>query len=283
MSRDPVRKAIWYVGAHSREELSLEAIARSCEVSPSHLTRAFAAATGSSLIRYLRARRLADAARALADGAADILTVALDAGYGSHEAFSRAFREQFGQTPEQVRARRSLEQLDLMEALVLNDHPLPSLDAPRIETLPARKLVGIAERHRCDSGAGIPDQWQRFLAARDVIPHRVGPASYGAAYNSDGELWFDYLCATEVSRVNGLSAELTALDIPAGRYAVFTHRGHIAGIRATFAAIWSGWFPSSGERSADGPVIEHYGPDFDSRTGEGNVEIWIPLVDVRSA
>ena len=55
-------------------------------------------------MRYLRARRLSVAARALVNGVPDIFSVALDVGYGSHEAFTRAFRERFGVTPESVRA-----------------------------------------------------------------------------------------------------------------------------------------------------------------------------------
>ncbi len=72
-------------------------------VSRFHMVRAFAAATGLSVMRYVRARRLSEAARALADGAPDILALALEADYGSHEAFTRAFRDHFGVTPEAVR------------------------------------------------------------------------------------------------------------------------------------------------------------------------------------
>jgi len=85
---DPVQKALWYVVSHSQQPLTLEAIAEVCHVSPFHLTRAFAAAFDISLIRYLRARRLSASARQLADGAPDILQVALAAGYNSHEAFT---------------------------------------------------------------------------------------------------------------------------------------------------------------------------------------------------
>ena len=56
-------------------------------------------------MRYARARRLTEAARVLAKGAPDILNVALEADYGSHEAFTRAFRDHFGMTPEAVRTR----------------------------------------------------------------------------------------------------------------------------------------------------------------------------------
>ena len=93
--------------------LTLGEVAEASGLSRFHLTRVFPAATGHSVFGYLRGRRLTEAARALVDGAPDILSVALDAGYGSHEAFTRAFRDVLGLTPEEVRARRSLENLPL--------------------------------------------------------------------------------------------------------------------------------------------------------------------------
>jgi AraC family transcriptional regulator len=61
------------------------------------------------VIKYLRARRLSDAARTLGMGGKDILSIALEAGYGSHEAFTRAFREQFNVPPENVGQRASVD------------------------------------------------------------------------------------------------------------------------------------------------------------------------------
>ena len=84
------------------------------------MVRAFAAATGLSVMRYVRARRLTEAARALANGAPDILSVALDADYGSHEAFTRAFRDHFGVTPEAVRGSARLDNLKLQEPIIMD-------------------------------------------------------------------------------------------------------------------------------------------------------------------
>jgi len=89
-------------------------------VSRFYMVRAFGIATGTLVMRYVRGRRSSEAARALANGAPDILTVALDAGYGSHEAFTRAFRDQFGLTPETLRARHSLATIDLVEPLKMD-------------------------------------------------------------------------------------------------------------------------------------------------------------------
>src|SRR5262249_27309148 len=121
---DPVQKALWFVESHSREPISLEEIASACKVSSFHLTRAFAAGTGLSLMRYVRARRLSEAARRLAEGADDILAVALDAGYGSHEAFTRAFAGHFVLTPEQVRSQGHLNNIKVVEAIPMSATPV---------------------------------------------------------------------------------------------------------------------------------------------------------------
>jgi AraC family transcriptional regulator len=101
---NPVGKELWYIESHFAQEITLEDIAAIGGVSRFHMSRAFGYAAGRSVMSYVRGRRLSEAARSLADGAPDILAIALDASYGSHEAFTRAFRDQFGLTPEAVRA-----------------------------------------------------------------------------------------------------------------------------------------------------------------------------------
>src|SRR5204863_3523607 len=115
VSMNPAQKALWFIESHLAGDLSLDEIAGIAGISRFHLVRAFAAATGLSVMRYVRARRLSEAARALANGASDILGVALEADYGSHEAFTRAFREHFGVTPEMVRGSANLDTLQLQE------------------------------------------------------------------------------------------------------------------------------------------------------------------------
>src|ERR1700690_3767217 len=112
---NPAQKALWFIEGHLAEELTLDEVAAIGGVSRFHMVRAFAAATGFSVMRYVRVRRLSEAARALADGAPDILKLGLDADYGSHEAFTRAFRDHFGATPETVRGLACLDHLKLQE------------------------------------------------------------------------------------------------------------------------------------------------------------------------
>src|SRR5689334_16452182 len=113
----PVQKALWFAESHFASDITLDDIAAAAGASRYYLTRAFTAVSGQPLMRYVRGRLLSTAARALADGAPDILTVALDAGYGSHEAFTRAFTDHFGITPEAVRAQGHLDNLQLVEPI----------------------------------------------------------------------------------------------------------------------------------------------------------------------
>ncbi|WP_096331086.1 AraC family transcriptional regulator [Nannocystis exedens] len=265
-----VAKALWYIETRYVDPaLSLDDVAAACDASRFHLTRAFGVATGRSLMRYLRARRLTQAAQALAGGAPDILAVALEAGYGSHEAFTRAFRGQFGVTPETVRARGHCGGLELVPALRLDRGGELPLAAPRLIGRPAFTVAGLSERYTHETAAGIPAQWQRLAGH---VPD--ASVTYGVCEDADGGA-FDYTCGVEAT--GAVPAPLTAIRIPAQRYAVFFHPGHISAIRMTWRAIFDRWLPASGLRATGGPEFERYDERFDAATGHGGVEIWIPV------
>src|ERR1700761_9434024 len=147
---NPAQKALWYIESHLAEPLTLDEIAEIAGVSRFHLVRAFTAVTGMPVMRYARARRLTEAARALAAGAPDILTLALEADYGSHEAFTRAFRDHFGMTPEAVRAAKHLESPKLQEPIMMNQAALDNLPPPRFVTGKPLLITGVGDRYNHD-------------------------------------------------------------------------------------------------------------------------------------
>jgi AraC family transcriptional regulator len=273
----PVAKALWLIESHSASDLTLDEIARLCGVSRFYLSRAFALATGQPVMRYLRGRRLTAAAHALAAGAPDILAVALDAGYGSHEAFTRAFRDHFGTTPEAVRGRGHLDNLSTVEAIRMDPKLVVDLEPPRFEDGKALLVAGLGARYTFATNEGIPAQWQRFAAYLGHIPGQVGQTTYGVCCNDDDAGNFDYVAGVEVSSFDDLPKEFARLRIPAQRYVVFSHREHISAIRGTIYTIWNKWLPESGRHVADAPNFERYGPEFVARRGTGLVEIWVPI------
>jgi AraC family transcriptional regulator len=274
---NPVVKALWFIESHLAGEITLDEIANVAGVSRYHLTRAFSDTTGRSAMRYLRGRRLTEAARVLAGGTTDILAVAVDAGYGSHEAFTRAFREQFGATPEAVRRHGDLRALELVEPIKMEETLRASNPPVRFEHGKVLLIAGIAQRYTCETSAGIPSQWERFMPLIGNIAGQVGATAFGVRCNIDDEGSFDYLCGVEVSDFRMLSPEFAHVRIPAQRYAVFSHREHVSTIRSTWITIWQKWLPESGHEVVDAPDFERYGPEFDPRTGNGGFEIWLPI------
>jgi AraC family transcriptional regulator len=274
---NPVGKAIWFIESHFSGDISLDEIAKTAGVSRYHMVRAFGFATGRSVMRYVRGRRLTEAARSLVNGAPDILTVAIDAGYGSHEAFTRAFRDQFGLTPEAVRTRRNLDNIELVEPIRMDETLIAKLEPPRFEYGKPLLVAGLGERYSCETSKAIPAQWQRFAPHIGNIPGQVGRTAYGVCCNGDDEGNFDYIAGVEVADFSDLPASFSRVRIPAQRYAVFSHREHVATIRRTVNTIWSKWLPESGHEVADAPNFERYGEAFDPHNGLGGLEIWIPI------
>src|ERR1700730_13488939 len=140
---NPIAKALWFIESHFSSEIALEDIAKAGGVSRFHMTRAFGAASGRSIMRYVRGRRLTEAAKVLSNGAPDILSIALDAGYGSHEAFTRAFRDEFGVTPEMIRAEGHRKKIELVEPIKMEEMLLVNLEPSRFENGGRLLIAGL--------------------------------------------------------------------------------------------------------------------------------------------
>lgn len=278
----PVNKALWYIESHFTREISLDELAEASHVSRFHISRAFAMLVGLPMQRYLRGRRLTEAAKRLVIGADGIASIAFDHGYGSHEAFTRAFREQFGVTPEAVRAEGHLGNLALVAPIRLETDMKNELLSPKIEERGALLVAGVNERYGCNDRARIPSQWQHFVPHIGRIASQLGRDTYGVCHNTDDEGNMDYLCGVEVQDFSVVPAELARLRIAPQRYAMFEHREHIAMIDRTIQAIFSRWLPESNFEIVDAPLVEHYPPTFNGVTGMGGMEIWVPVAEKRA-
>jgi AraC family transcriptional regulator len=274
---NPVAKALWFIESHFASDVSLAEIAAVAGVSRFHMVRAFGVTTGQSVIRYVRGRRLSEAAKVLAKGAPDILMVALDAGYGSHEAFTRAFREQFGVTPDRVRACGTVENLNMVEPVTMDDTSKTRLDAPRMTDGRPLLIAGLGGHFTFETLGGLPALWQRFQPHLGNVPGQVGGVAYGVCHNTDDAGHFDYIAGVEVADFAALPRDFARLRLGEQHYAVFWHGEHVSTVRGTFMAIFNDWLPQSKFRSADAPPFERYDERFDPRTGTGGFEIWIPV------
>jgi AraC family transcriptional regulator len=267
-----IDRLIWQIEAHMDEALTLGDLADRCGVNVHHMCRAFQQATGLSIMSYIRARRLTRAAHVVAGGEADILSTALGAGYGSHEAFTRAFVAYLGVRPSDVKKARDLSNLQLMEPLEMDKTMIIDVPAPVMREHRAFRVVGLGTDVRGHDISAVPGLWQSF-AQRYL---EIGPpgVTYGVSYDIGDAGDFHYMAGMEGPNV---PADMTTCDVPGGRYAVFTHRGTVGDLPKTIYSIWNKALPDAGLEPALAPEFERYDERFDAVTGRGEVEIWIPM------
>jgi AraC family transcriptional regulator len=304
-------RVLAYIDQHLGQPLPLERLAEVAHFSPYHFHRLFAAWMGETLGEYLRRRRLEVAAlRLLTQPRSSVLAIALHVGFGSGEAFARAFRERFGTSPsgwrvakaaeraEQIRnfdqARRKSEQASRKVDQASGDDPGHDGDTrhPNPETFvnvtviqrPAARLVCL--RHTGPYGPAVGAFWQRefepFLRRHGLN----GRAIYGISHDDPdiveaARLRYD--AAVEVDA--GFLAPDGAFiaELPAGRYASMPFVGTPQTIQAAWTALMRDWLPGSGWQIGNGPTFEYYAPDapFDEATGTFTCDIMVsvePLV-----
>ncbi|MEM6708424.1 MAG: AraC family transcriptional regulator [Pseudomonadota bacterium] len=208
--------------------------------------------------------------------ASDLLDLALSCGYESQAAFTRAFKSAFQQTPAAYRAlaqRGDPLILDHPETLPMTQSASMNLATPRLVDAPAYRFVGVSRRYDSGDVSGIPAQWAECAAK---VPVESADATYGVCYNMTADGAMDYLCAVQSSEATA-GDDLTVVDVPAGRYAVFRHEGHISEMAVVWQAIFRTGLSDAGLSLKPGPEFERYGSEFDPQTGTGGYEIWIPV------
>lgn len=272
-----VKQTLWIVERHLDRDARLADLAASCGVTPTHLSHAFSQTVGQSLTGYVRGRRLAMAAEQLASGADDILRVALEAGYGSHEAFTRAFRKEFGKTPERVRQAGTTSGLTLLAAAEMTDDLQPGIALMGRRQAQALRLVGLRGRFGSDTMREIPMLWRRFGALYSTIENPKEPVPLGLSGPFDDHGMFDYACALEVAAGTEAPAGMIAMNVPAADYAIFRHQGHVSTIGGTYRRILDFVFPENGWTIPNQPILERHDKGFDVNTGGGGISIWVPV------
>lgn len=151
------------------------------------------------------------------------------------------------------------------------------LKEPVIRECEALLITGLQSHYTSQTVSEIPQLWQHLMTYLGQIPGQVGRATYGVGFNM-GESGFDYIAGVEVSNTSGIPTTFSKLSIPAQKYYVFVHEGHVSKIPDTITAILREWIPSSGHSVGKFPsLLERYGEGFNPQTGMGDIELWVPV------
>ncbi|MES2933172.1 MAG: AraC family transcriptional regulator, partial [Pseudomonadota bacterium] len=168
-----IQATIEFIEDHLQEEFGMKDLAQVAEISQWHFQRIFRATVGETVKNYIRSRRLSHAATALLESHHNILEIALDAGFDSNEAFTRAFRTQFNTTPREFRQQKIASGFPQMKPQISHsylDHLHRNVGlVPVIEASPAFRLVGIkaditVAHEAFDLQELVRPLWQSFKA-----------------------------------------------------------------------------------------------------------------------
>lgn len=277
-----------HIDRHLDQPLDLEALAAVAHFSPYHFHRLFLAWTGQTLGDYLARRRLEKAAQRLR-GQPDstVLSIALGVGYGSAEAFTRAFKARFGHSPSQW---RNLDQADSnlyqVSAWLDGEHDFSSNSDERdpvnvrlIDRPPVR--MGYL-RYQGVYGPALGRFWAETFNPWLATQNLGAVARFGIGHDDISlvppeQCRYDAGVAVPDDWVPNGGALVT--ELPGGRYATLDFVGTAVEIVGAWQDLMGRWLPSSGLQLDARPCFEHYGPNstFDCRTGVFDCELCIPV------
>lgn len=269
------------------EELDVVRLAATLGTTEYHLRRMFSSLAGMPLSEYVRRRRMTVAAAEVVTGSGDLLSIAVRYGYGSAEAFGRAFQSVHGVSPG--RARRDGGPLRTQPRLtfrltVEGAHPMDV----RIVSRPAFRLAGHATRvplvhHGVNPAIQqhvtslAPQEHQRLKELGDAEPHGLLAVSTDLDPDRREGTELTYLHGVAVTDAVPVPDDLDVIPVAAGSWAVFRAAGPYPDtLQAVWAATATEWFPSNPWRLRPGPeavAVLDRADDFSTAT----VELWLPV------
>jgi len=271
-----LERVFLWLADHLDDTLDLTRLAEVACLSPYHFHRVYRAMQGETAADTVRRLRLHRAAVELITGELPIPRVARRAGYGSQEAFTRAFKAAYGVPPARYRASfvppHSAHRLeDAMDATTTYE--------ATIRTTPALRVAALAHRGEYQS---VGSTFERLMALA------AGQGLLGPDTRTFG-IYYDDPSATPVSALRSdacvvipdgrtPTGDLQLKEIRGGRYATVLHVGPYAELDRPYRWLYGTWLAQSGEEPADAPTVEAYLNDARVVPPTGlETEIWLPL------
>ena len=267
------------------EELDIAAFAHGQGTTEYHLRRMFSALAGMPLSEYVRRRRMTLAGAELAAGAPNVLDVAVRHGYGSIEAFGRAFRAVHGIGPADARREGGpLRTQPTLRFRLSVEGSIP-MDVT-ITTTPELVLVGHAARvpliheganpHIQAHIASIPPQeHSRLKQLNDTEPRGILAVTADVAPDAPEGTELTYLHGVSLRPTTPVPTDLDVLRVEPGAWAVFAATGPFPEtLQSLWAATATEWFPSNPWRLRPGPSIVRY---LEFTGTHASCELWLAI------
>jgi AraC family transcriptional regulator len=284
--RDRFRTVLDYIDAHLADDLSIECLSSVAAFSKYHFHRQFSALLGVGVYRYVQLARLKRASYQLAyRQQSAIVDIAFENGYGSPEAFARAFRKNIGQSPTEFRNEPQwgpwhaiYQPVKALRNRVMSAEY--TLDQVKVVTFPETRVAALEYRGDVTRiGAAIHTfiEWRK----QNRLPPKVS-ATFNVVYHhpagaDEGDCHYE-LCAATERGVAPNDSGVAEKVIPGGRCAVLRHTGSEDLLGESVSYVYSQWLPQSGEELRDFPLFfqrVRFFPDVPEH--EAETDIFLPL------
>lgn len=282
-----IESAVNFIEEHLTEPFLLQDVAKAGCFSLYHFHRVFHALVGSSLKEYIRKRRLSYCASLLLDGEMSVGELAALAQYESPEAFSRAFKSEFGLPPSIFRKKGGASSLFLSFSPPSNTFVKGDMSMePEIVTMPGFSLCGLHIGTTILDGQNygdIPLFWQEMIMSgfapfQEITNLRNRQTAFGVTTNVCDDGSFDYVIAYEMETDGTAPEGFYTLEIPQMTYAHFIAKGKFPEvIQHTNQYIYGTWFAESGYEPSQMFEIERYDEHRLRDPHSSECDIFIPI------
>jgi AraC family transcriptional regulator len=285
-----ILRVLVHIQQHLDHALDLDELAGIAHFSPFHFHRIFRGMVGEAVQEHIRRLRLERAAYRLKCGTQPITHVAFDAGYDAHEAFTRAFKAVFGQSPSAFREQHRPLRMPPVPSGVHYDPEgrLDEFEAIRVEEATMEVRIENVQPMRVAfvRHVGPYDQvgrtWQK-LCTWAGMRGLFGPNTqlFGISHDDPDVTPPDklrYDACIVVSDAVQPEGEVGVQEVAGGRYAVAMHRGPYSKFGETYAALLGQWLPARGHEPVSSPCLEFYRNNPNTTAPEDLLtDIYVPL------
>ncbi|WP_327256198.1 AraC family transcriptional regulator [Streptomyces sp. NBC_01244] len=280
-----LNRALEHLESRLDQEIDMAEVTRIAAVSEYHFRRLFSALAGMPLPVYVRRRRMTLAGAEVLAGELTLLDVAVRYGYGSGEAFARAFRSVHGIGPGEARRTGAVLTAQPRMSFRVVVEGSTTMRYRIVEKAPFR-VVGrkarvplVHEGPNAAATAHVESLDEQAIVRMKALAGREPEGIFSAVVHltdsREEGAEVDYWVG--VATGPGTAAEdLDALDVSAGTWAVFDNRGpYPSSLQELWRDVFTQWFPSNPYASRPGPELlltqpVEIGAETDS-------QLWIPV------
>lgn len=283
-------RVLVHIQQHLDDAIGLQELAGLACFSPYHFHRIFKGMVGESVKEHIRRLRLERAASQLKLGTAPVTRIAFDAGYESHEAFTRSFRAVFGVSPSQFRlpkksriAAAAPSRLHYRDSSAVSNFKTTQPGGENMKVkIEHREPIRVAFMRHVGPYGEVGATWDKLLPSLGKEGWLGGDSLFIGICHDDPEVTpqdkIRYDACVRVDKNFSPEGEIGVQVIPGGEYAVTTHFGPYQKLGDTYTKLLGQWLPRSGREMRSAPCFEVYLNDPQSTEPRDLItDIYAPL------